>query len=100
MEIEEVKKEIVKIIKEELKELDYTAFFFGSRVTGVHSHTSDIDVGIASHEETKPVPENILKSIKTRCEAIPTLYTIDIVDFSAVSNEFRTVALQKIERFI
>jgi predicted nucleotidyltransferase len=100
MEIEEVKKEIVKIIDEELKGLDFTAFFFGSRVTGVHSHTSDIDVGITSPEPKKPVPERVLRSIKIRCEGIPTLYTIDVVDFSTVSDEFRKVALQKIEKFL
>ncbi len=34
MDIEEVKKEIINILMEELKDAKYKAFFFGSRVTG------------------------------------------------------------------
>jgi predicted nucleotidyltransferase len=94
MEIEEVKKKVSEIIKDELRSTHFNAFFFGSRVLGTNSKTSDLDVGI---EGTTTIPENILRSIKLRCASIPTLYTIDIVDFSLISVEFKKVAKSKVE---
>ncbi len=95
MEIEEVKREIVKILKNELAGTHFLAFFFGSRITGTNNKTSDLDVGI---EGSSPVPENTLRSIKARCASIPTLYGIDIVDFSRLGEDFKKVAKSKIEK--
>lgn len=97
MEIEDVKKEIIKILKNELSDTEYSAFFFGSRITGKNSPTSDLDVGI---EGKNSVPENILRNIKARCEAIPTLYSIDIVDFYFLNDDFKKVAKEKTERIV
>ncbi len=97
MEIEDIEKEITRILKSELSTTGFSAFFFGSRVTGTHTKTSDLDVGI---EGALPVPEHILRSIKARCASIPTLYTIDIVDFSLLGEEFKKVAKEKIERIV
>ena len=97
MEIEEVKKEVIKILKSELTATSVNAFFFGSRVTGTNNPTSDLDIGI---ESTTSVPENIMRSIKARCAAIPTLYSIDIVDFSMISEDFKKVAKNKIEKIL
>lgn len=97
MEIEEVKKEIVKILKDELFNTEYAAFFFGSRITGTNSSTSDLDVGI---EGKNFVPKNILRNIKSRCESISTLYSIDIVDFYFLNDDFKEVAKKKIERIV
>ena len=77
MEIEDIKKEIRKILTSELRTTGFSAFFFGSRVTGTQNPTSDLDVGI---EGGGPVPEDMLRSIKARCASIPSLYTIDVVD--------------------
>ncbi|MEK7596965.1 MAG: nucleotidyltransferase domain-containing protein [Patescibacteria group bacterium] len=95
MEIKEVKREIARILKSELADTNFSAFFFGSRVAETHTATSDLDVGI---EGTTTVPKNTLRSIKSRCAAIPTLYTIDIVDFSMLSEDFKKVAKSNIER--
>ena len=97
MEIEGIKKEIEKILKGELSNTGFSAFFFGSRVTGTHNPTSDLDVGI---EGAEPVPENILRSIKARVASIPSLYTIDVVDFSLLGEDFKKVAKSKIERIV
>ncbi len=97
MEIEEVKKAVANIIRNELAATDFSAFFFGSRVTGTNALTSDLDVGI---EGSVPVPDNIMRSIKARCAALPTLYTIDVVDFSLISDDFKKVAKEKIERIV
>ena len=94
MEIEEVKKKVGEIVIYELEGTNFSAFFFGSRVMGTNTKTSDLDIGI---EGVTAVPENILRSIKSRCSGIPTLFTIDIVDFSSISEEFKKVAKSKVE---
>ncbi len=97
MEIEDIKKEIEKILKSELDNTGFSAFFFGSRVTGTHTKTSDLDVGI---EGTTSVSEPLLRSIKARVASIPALYTIDVVDFSLLGEDFKKVAKSKIERIV
>ena len=70
---------------------------FGSRVTGKGNDRSDIDVGIEGPEE---IPSRIIIPIKEEIEALPTLYKIDVVDFSRISEGFRKVAQHKIEALI
>ena len=99
MEIEEVKKEVTRIVREELKRAapGHKAFFFGSRVSGTASPRADLDVGI---EGKTPLPPKILQAIKIRCEGLRTLYSIDIVDFSATSDDFKKVAKEYVERIV
>lgn len=96
MDIEEVKKEIVDILKEELDKTKCRAFFFGSRVTGTANDRSDIDVGIERTENSNPVPIEIFSKIKSRFEAIRTLYSIDVVDFYYLNDDFKKVAKIKV----
>ena len=94
MEIEDLKKEVANIVRTELAGTQFFAFFFGSRVSKTNSPTSDLDLGL---EGETSVPENIMRSIKSRCDALPTLYSIDIVDFFLLSPEFKRVAKSHIE---
>lgn len=97
MEIEEVKKKVGEIIKQELAGTSNTAFFFGSRIAGTASPRSDLDVGIEGPEAP---PAEIIRSIKSRCDALRTLYTIDIVDFSSASDDFKEIAKKYTEKII
>ena len=97
MEIEEVKKKVGEIIKQELAGTSNTAFFFGSRIAGTASPRSDLDVGIDGHEA--PSAE-IIRSIKSRCDSLRTLYTIDIVDFSTAAPDFKKVAKEHVEKIV
>ncbi len=97
MEIKEVKEEISSILKSELAGTDFSAFFFGSRVAGTNTETSDIDVGI---EGASPVPDSVFRTIRSRIESLPTLYTIDVVDFATVSEDFKRVAKTHLERIL
>ena len=99
MGIEEVKKQVIKIVTEELRGKPYSAFFFGSRISGKALPTSDLDLGIEGENGTA-VPLDILHSIKARCEAIRTLYTLDVVDFTGTSKEFREVAKAHTEKIL
>ena len=92
--VEKLKGELLKIIGRHLELSQYRVFFFGSRVVGGGSDRSDIDVGI---EGDAPIPAAALIEIEEDVERLPTLYKIDIVDFSSVSEKFRSVALKQRE---
>ncbi len=91
---EKLAKEILEITGKYLDLDSYKVFFFGSRVAGSGNERSDIDIGI---EGPAPVPSDVLSEIKQEIENLPTLYTIEIVDFKQVSEDFREVAFQNIE---
>jgi predicted nucleotidyltransferase len=54
---------------------------------------SDIDIGI---EGPGPVPREAMALIEEELEEAPTLYTIEVVDFARVSENFRRVANRRI----
>lgn len=92
--LEKLKKEILEIMARHLELNGYKVFFFGSRVMNKGSERSDIDVGV---EGKKPIGLSILSNIKDDIEKIPTLYKIDVVDFSDADEKFKQVAKEKIE---
>lgn len=92
--IEQLKKEILEAIGKHLNLKTHRVFFFGSRVTGKGSDRSDIDVGIEGPQE---IPLLTMAHIKEEIEQLPTLYTIDVVDFKAIPEKFGIVAKQHIE---
>ncbi len=92
--IDKLKKELLEIIGKHLDLSKYKVFFFGSRITGKGDDRSDIDVGI---EGPDPIPGSTLSLITEEVENIRTLYTIEIVDFKKVSDNFYNVAKQNIK---
>ena len=90
MKIEEILKQAAKIISSEI-EGNYQLFLFGSRAREIHDERSDIDIGILT--DSKISGKNWL-SIQEKLEQIPTLLKIDLVDFNAVDEEFKKVALK------
>jgi predicted nucleotidyltransferase len=94
MDIEEIKQQIIRIIKAKLDLAHYKVFLFGSRTNGQAGERSDIDIGIDAESK---IPAKMLERIKGALETIPTLKKFDVVDFKDVSPEFKEVALQKTE---
>lgn len=88
---------IVTIVSRYLDLRNYRIFFFGSRVAGKGGDRSDIDVGV---EGDSPIPFHIMYRIRDEIDTLPTMYTIEIVDFQRVSQDFRHVALQHVEPLI
>lgn len=83
----------VQTIRTRVPDAAYKIFLFGSRASGeAHDH-SDIDIGI---EGPTPVSESVLSDIREELEELPTLYTIDVVDFSRVPDKFRAVARERV----
>lgn len=90
---EELGKQILGILGKYLDLKKYKVFFFGSRITNTGREGSDIDVGI----EGPIIPRIALSKIEEEIEDLPTLYTIEIVDFSRVTPTFKKVAKQHME---
>jgi predicted nucleotidyltransferase len=82
-----------KIVRRHVPDPAYRIFLFGSRADGSAHERSDIDIGI---EGPRPVPATALALIQEELEEAPTLYTIDVVDFARVSEEFRRVARRRL----
>ena len=92
--IDVLKCEIAAIVGRRLDLTRYRLFFFGSRVSGTSTERSDIDVGIGGPAE---IPVEVIGAIREDLEELPTLYSIDVVDFAAASSDFTSVALQHTE---
>ena len=82
-----------EVIRRHVSDPVYRVFLFGSRAAGSATERSDIDIGI---EGPAPVPRLALAAIHEELEEAPTLYTIDIVDFTRVSENFRRLAQQRV----
>ena len=83
----------VSIVRHHVPNLAYRIFLFGSRANNSARAASDIDIGI---EGPAPVPYATLTAIRDDLEDAPTLYTVDVVDFSRVPSKFRDTARKRI----
>lgn len=85
---------IKKIIFEHLSPKDYQVFVYGSRAAGRARKWSDYDIGILGD---RPVPDRVIMNIEEKLEeSTDILYNVDLVDFSTVSQDFKSIAMQKI----
>lgn len=85
------KKELMCALGKHLDLKKYKVFVFGSRAKGDASDRSDIDIGI---EGPRRIPLHVKSALEEELETIPTLYTIDLVDFKMVSRRFKNYALK------
>jgi hypothetical protein len=92
--VEDLTREVLRIVGHYLDLTEYRVFFFGSRVSGTASPRSDIDVGI---DGPRAVPSELMSKIREEIENLPVLYRIDVVDFQRASSDFRAVASEHIE---
>ena len=80
------------VVRRHLPDPAYRVFLFGSRAIGTAHERSDVDIGI---EGPAPVPNSVLSAIEDELEDAPTLYTIEVIDFRRVSDNFRQVARER-----
>ncbi len=90
----QIKQWLKTTLEENLRDISYRAFIFGSQANRSDLIRSDIDVGILADDE---IPSINLVKINNAIEDLPMLYKIDLVDFKQVSENFRTVALKNVE---
>ncbi len=81
------------VIRRHLPDPAYRVFLFGSRATGSAGERSDIDIGV---EGPAPVPRAALAAIEDEIEEAPTLFTIKVVDFARIPENFRRVAARQV----
>jgi predicted nucleotidyltransferase len=90
-EVLDVGRQVAAIVRQATGDPAYRVFLFGSRVSGAARERSDIDIAI---EGPSSVDSAVMLEIREACEALPTLYTIDLVDFTRVGPGFREAALR------
>jgi len=71
-------------------------FLFGSRVTGRAVSRSDIDLGIDLGHMIAP---EVLAALRDAFDELPIMQKVDVVDFFALDESFKAVALEQIESF-
>ncbi|PWR73126.1 nucleotidyltransferase family protein [Methanospirillum stamsii] len=78
--------EILTILKSHLKNCDI--FAFGSRVSGTYQKFSDLDIVIKGTDEISP---EVINSLKEAFSLSSIPISVDIVDYHAVSDQFKSV---------
>jgi predicted nucleotidyltransferase len=92
--LEDLRRRLLGIIRSSPELQDARVFFFGSRVTGGGNERSDVDVGILAKG---PIPARVWLALQEALEDLPTLYSVDLVDFHRVPAAFREIALRTAE---
>lgn len=92
LHVEDVQKMAARVVRAHIPDIAYRIFLFGSRAEGRARDRSDIDIGI---EGPRPVPFETLTAITDDLENLPSLYSVDIVDFSRMPERFRQVAHER-----
>jgi predicted nucleotidyltransferase len=90
----QIKEWLTATLRDNLNDITYRAFIFGSQANREELIRSDIDVGILADNE---IPAINMVRISNAIEDLPMLYKIDLVDFTQVDEKFRSVALKNVE---
>jgi len=90
IEVLSVVRDVAAIVKRTTNDPAYRVVLFGSWASGTPRTRSDIDIGIQGPRRMDPVT---LQAIRAACDALPTLYTIDLVDLAILPPTIREAAL-------
>jgi len=86
--IENLKEAILTFLEDE----NVRVVLFGSRARGDFASTSDVDVGIIPKDG---FDRKKLTLLREQVEGLNIPYKVEIVDFSAVSEKFKEMALKE-----
>ncbi|HIJ80624.1 MAG TPA: nucleotidyltransferase domain-containing protein [Desulfuromonadales bacterium] len=75
-------------------DLDCTILLFGSRASGAHRRSSDIDIGFTGLSESQFTTTRDLLLSELDESVIP--HHVDLVNFDTTSDEFREIAMQEV----
>lgn len=73
------------IIKEILKEYPYEFYYYGSRVKGDYTKSSDLDILIKSDT---PIPTLIMNELSTKFNESKIPYIVNFSDFNLLEDNF------------
>lgn len=94
MSDQEVKSYILQIVAKYLDLSRFYVFLFGSRATGQNFPRSDWDIGVFGSEK---IPGDKMAQLKGDLEDSNIVYMVDVVDFQGLTEDFKKIALSKIE---
>lgn len=89
-----VARQVAAIVRHEVPDREYRVFLFGSWATGNARERSDIDIGIQGPVAVDSV---VMLRIREACDALPTLYTVDVVDMAQLAPALRLVATSQVQ---
>jgi len=91
--MENIEKDIVKILEKHLDKESFAFFLFGSRVKGDYKKNSDFDIWVYGNKKMNFQKFLLLK------EALETQvnHPVDIVDFQRCDSDFKNVAFRNIK---
>jgi len=93
MEANEIERAIRDAIVKHINPREAYIFLFGSRASGEARPASDYDIGLYQGSE---IPWKVMSRIQNELEEFPIPVDIELVDFSAVSDDFKKLALKNI----
>ena len=93
LEVLSVARQVATIVRRVTRNPAYRVFLFGFWVSGEARQRSDIDIGIEGPTAIEPAA---MVEIREACEALPTLYSVELVDFAQVAPVFRKTAMARI----
>ena len=86
--------EAQKIILAHIPLNEYSVFVFGSRAGNELKAYSDLDIGVLGEMS---LPVDTLYKIKSLLNDSTIPYKVDLIDFRNVSDEFKRIAMKKIQ---
>lgn len=97
MVTDELKKQIIEVIKNYVKNESLSIYLFGSNADGSATERSDIDICI---DIGKRVDSKVFVELQEALNnEIPILRKIDLVDFYSLDEKFRAFSLNGAERW-
>jgi predicted nucleotidyltransferase len=87
-----IARRVAAIVRRATGDPAYRTFLFGSWTSGEARERSDIDIGIGGPVE---VTAAAMVEIREACDALPTLYTVELVDFARVPRDFAINAMSR-----
>jgi predicted nucleotidyltransferase len=92
-----IKNQILEIIFRRLNPDETSVFLFGSQVDKFAPSRSDIDIGIISNQQ---IDDYVILTLSDELNfMVDTLIKIDLVDFNAVDQKFKEIALRTVEKW-
>ena len=92
-EVLSVARRVAAIVRQVTGDPAYRTFLFGSWASGEARERSDIDIGIEGPAGIDPA---VMMEIREACDALPTLYTVELVDFARVPRDFARNAVSRL----
>ena len=83
-----------EIILQKIDKDRISVFLFGSRARGKNASHADIDIGLLSDKE---IEQKTIRELREYIEDSIIPYHVDFVDFLKVDDDFKSLALKKIE---